>query len=266
MARTRIPQTYPYRIPRFKRQENEDLTRCDSAAVLKFLRIELLLRSKEVMALYRAKPQHVKKMYLTNTNRAGVSISRKPPTLRTRLLGSELEEKYEVEGGWYVLKGAHHHLLHTNPSPSCDAVVDIQAVVRAKGKHIPAEDYLLLDDPRYLCLRFKITVPFDHLKNALRAYYDARRTDKAKELKTSIEQEKQKKGPVVHAAAWLYYLNWYDRYTKDGKTAGEIAVRDFPHDDSKKKTKLVEKGIRQVRRLIPLAVKNRWPPPAQYLH
>jgi hypothetical protein len=274
MPRRRPRQDYPYHIPQFTPQENDDLTLCESAAVSEFVRIELLLRSKTFMELYRAQPKYV---YEFRTNRRGKHFVRKMPNQPSgdpvlqgsgQFPGGQGRTQYNVQYGWDVLNSAHHHLLRTGSSPYCDAVVDLQALVKGKPSRVPFEDYLLLEAPDYICLRFKVTVPFDHLKNALKAYYDARRRNKADSLTLAMEQEKKKKGPVFKAKTWLDYLRWYDQVSQDRKTVGQIAkmeTKDFP-DKERRKSKQIEKGIFQVSRLIPLAEKNQWPPPSKYLH
>ena len=82
---TFTPHPYPFRIPQVPKIDEQTLCSLPPHAVLEFLRIEMLLRSKVVQNYYRAGKRK-----------------------------SELSLKERFGMGWNCFKGGHHHLL--NPS------------------------------------------------------------------------------------------------------------------------------------------------------
>jgi hypothetical protein len=243
-------------------------SKCDPAAVLEWLRIECLLRSPTVRQLYKERPRHVLPMYTTTTTKTGRKYRKKPTPQSIEFQGGELEELYGIQYGWHILEGHHHELLG-NINIDAGAVVDLQVLTKLKPATVQVEEYLLLGDPRFLCLRFNVTVPFYVLQAELKRQYDARQTA----LPPTAEKVK------INLKTWLAYLRWHDWHTINNLSAGQIAKKEEGHgltfsqvriERALKKVGDMIKRAEEARQPDPLKPSDRryekWPPPAKFLH
>jgi|SRR5215472_3749139 len=241
---------YPYRIKAVQIPAGNQL-KCTPAALLEWIRIECLLRSETVQELYGNRPRYVRTMHETDATEG-----KQPRRKRTRLMGEELAgPPYWVRYGWHVLRGAHHALLKAPANDECEAVVDLQALAKQKPAYVPFEDYLLRDNPRYLCLRFNVTVPFRDLQAELKRLYQQRQAT----------LPKIPKGLRVTLKTWVNYLRWHDWHTINSLSAQQIANKEHARG-SQFSTVRIERGISKAEKLIECAEQLQWPPSANFLH
>lgn len=105
----KIPEPYLWDIPPASFPEADKENELDPWNVLEFLRIEALLRSPQVMELFKRNSEYHEEMqkYLT-LEESGQAITSYPSTLA---LKDKLFLDYKVVDGWQVLAGSHHRLL-----------------------------------------------------------------------------------------------------------------------------------------------------------
>lgn len=250
--------------------------------IQEFFRIEALLRSPNVMALYK--------------------------TIDPAAINSWTEDSLDVaymihvSTRWRVLWGGHHWLV----GRGAGIVGELTGIVGEGGGGItnlkkefefnransgtgPKErwlkyfgDALRADNPTFLYLQINAKDPKQKLLMTIAKMIDQQKKEikkmpVASEWFRSQHKENLKPGDRRYyqwrktktvikfdIQTWIDYFRCYDLRQCKGKTFGQIAGTVY--GDSKTKYDAAEKAVKRVRILIWYAETNNWPPPSNYLN
>ena len=216
-------KSYPYFIPRVLPPDSEKLAKLSPWNVVEFFRIEVLLRSDEVMELYR-----------TRMTKSGVS--------------TDIMTGYGFD--WHVLHGTHHRYLDPERQFVKGAslgrsigpgVIDVSDWVGGdEASGIPSPDCLYLE--------IDTTVPPKKILDV---------------LEPLLRQRHEQGGgtpPRMDVQVWLGYLQCYDHFVSDGWSYGRIGQQIYPGKDQEHADDQVKKAVASVDDLIESAVQKQWPP------
>lgn len=290
LSKASTHKPYPYDIPPAPQVDSITFERRDLWNALEFIRIEALLRSKIVWALYRkasqrkvkAAPefksrehwlqQHVALFGQNKFKLRGESSAAVRP-----LLGDEtLRDRFAIGDGWAVLLGTHHrHLPFRNafkylPFWISDGIVDLSAMAKARERipewTIQLKD-LQVEQTHYLYLRIDNAVePQINLKELgrlLQERHKARTVVVGKPAINPITGEytfpfhPRKDPPIRNILAWLKYFQCYD-LRKSGLSIKETADRVYPNANNS--TAKVKSATKRVQAMIQAAQNKDWPP------
>ena len=226
------PASPPYTIPPVLPPDPATLKQVDSANILEFFRVEALLRSATVMALYE-------KAYKRDSAEKIDSADK----------SMELWARYWIT--WDVLKGIHYRYLHLEQQ-------------RARGSTLGPRlgpgitDILSLFDgsetgaqpsPRCLYVEIDTTVRPKIILDTL-----------GKLLQQRYKNWKEKPPVMRKVEVWFKYFECYDLLAADPQLSyGDIAKHVF-NSNTPNNYERVEKAISHVRKLIDAAEQNHWPP------
>lgn len=232
------PELYPYTIPPPRRPDAATLKRLDPWHVQEFFRVELLLRSKTVIDLYRAK---------------GIS-----PTSHIALL-------IRFGFGWDVLQGDPHHCLKPRAGPmgaipglaiwETDKLAQVAAflnVLLQEMRESEKQGLVKALRARFIGLWVDPALPPETVLRALGP--ELRRRHKPSEA-----TPRRRKWRKFDVSTWLDYLACHDLRITEGLTYGQIAQRVYG-DGGAKPRDLAEKAVARVQRYIRAAERNEWPP------
>ena len=216
-------KSYPYPILRALAPDPEQHYKLHPSNVVEFFRIEALLRSDEVMELYRTR--------MTNS---GVS-----PAIITA---------YGFD--WHVLRGTHHRYLH--PESQC---VKGASLGRSVGPGVTDISGWLGGDevsgvPSPFCLYLEIdtTIPPKKILDVLKPLLHER------------HEQSGDSSPRIDVHVWLGYFQCYDHFVCDAWSYGQIGRHVYPEKDQEHATDLAKKAVAGVDDLIQSAVQKQWPP------
>lgn len=233
------PNPYPYTIPHATCPDPATTETLDPWHVQEFFRIELLLRSRTVMAMYH--PEET--------------------ALQSR---SNLTLMLRYGFGWYVLQGAPYHCLKPQPGP-IGAIPGLSTVT-------PEEFTLLLQvletlsttlsdterqfmyeqfRARFFCAFIDPTLPPDLVIKALVPVLKQRHQEGQSSLPTQPYK--------FNITTWLDYLACYDLRVANGLTYGEIAERVYQKKGARPRDQ-AEKAVTRVKAFLEAAEHHTWPP------
>ena len=235
----REPNPYPYTIPHATCPGPATIKKLDPWHVQEFIRIELLLRSRTVMAMY-----HPEETALYS------------PGSLTLIL------RYGF--GWYVLQGAPYHCLkpHTGPlgaipglstfSPEeftllLQLLQNLSATLSDTERQVMGEHFRT----RFFCAFIDPNLPPDLVMKALLPVFTQRHHERQSSL--------PRRPYAFNISTWLNYLACYDFRVANGLTYGEIAQRVYQKKGSRSRDQ-AEKAVTRVKTFIESAEHHRWPP------
>ena len=233
------PNPYPYTIPPATYPESATIETLNPWHVQEFFRIELLLRSRTVMSMYR--PEE--------------TALQSPGSLTLML-------RYGF--GWYVLQGAPYHSLkpHTGPlgaipglstfSPEeftllLQMLQNLSTTLSDTERHIMGEHFRT----RFFCAFIDPNLPPDLVMKALLPVFTQRHHERQSALPS--------RPYTFNIPTWLDYLACYDLRVANGLTYGEIAQRVYRKTGAHPRDQ-AEKAVTRVNAFITLAEHHRWPP------
>lgn len=256
--RGRMP---PYQLPPLPALDGKSVKNVDPWCALEFFRIEALLRSPEVWALYERDRQRT---------------------------GRTLMDRYAVAEGWKILDGAHHAWL--TPSKAkwvlAPGILDLQAMAR---EQVPEHMGMYLRDtknPRLLFLRLDAGVrPYTlwkELEPILRQRHKSLKKGPAEAGPwiaagtppgTVPAHWPHRAPPFRDVPGWFHYLRCYDlRYLK-GQSLIETGRQVYNTDDFPSGTSpqdLANRACQRFKRFMSYAARmdwqNHWPPSAHLLN
>jgi len=229
---------YPYPVPGLSPLEPETVKHVNPWAVLEFLRIEALLRSKTVMELYRSEG----------------------PRLES---GVKLMLRYRVN--WSVLEGSHHRYLDA-PSSSLETAApgiwllslnNLMWLAGALSNLAEKEssdlqelfEHWVGSEMLWLCIDGSL--PPDLVIKALRPIL-ARQSKATRESSWEPTQ--------VDFLAWLDHFRCYDLRFREGYSYEDIGQMVYLLAPEAGGPDRAKKAVMAVHRLIDAAEQNAWPP------
>ena len=233
------PNPYPYTIPPATYPDPATIKKLDPWHVQEFFRIELLLRSRTVMAMYQP----------------GETALQSPGNLTLML-------RYGF--GWYVLHGAPYHSLkpHTGPlgaipglstfSPE-EFTLLLQMLQNLSTTLSDTERQFMHEQfrTRFFCAFIDPNLPPDLVMKALLPVLNQRYQQGQSSLPTQPYK--------FNITTWLDYLTCYDLRVAEGLTYGDIAERVYqkkgPHPRDQ-----AEKAVTRVTKFLEAAEHHAWPP------
>ncbi len=272
------PRPYPYKIPPPPKPDPRTLKQLDRREVIEFVRIEALLRSPVVWALYRQALRRTQRrrysappvrnvelwtfLYMGNMENRLKLRGKADAEIRGLLWNSSLRKRFTVEDGWAVLLGSHHRYLRPRLSPFhiSHAIVDLARLHRTPGLYFDLK-YLEEHSSRYLYLM----INYAAISRADLAALDHELRERQKA--ESPDTGRRKAPPIKDVRAWLNYFRCYDLRRCEGASFGEIGQRvyDAPEGRSgqavKKRqtaTREAKRAFKKVNDLIPCAEKGPW--------
>jgi len=281
---------YPYQILPVEIFDPKTEGNLDQWEVLEFFRIEALLRSSEVMTLYKKKP-------------------RKPCPDSTRISDSLLMN-FAVPFGWNVLEGFHHLSLipggmdkagvnvYKEQPNRLSGILDLKSWFLHPPEDLPPDWFtsqpkdmqidlsptgdlkktILASGERYLYLRIDTAYPPHTILKAMENLIKPRHKIQGVENPAKLPDFKilspdeviriipthpTKKSPIQDIPVWLKYFKCYDLHQCEGLSFGVIAKSVYPTEEAKNKVNAqdhAKKAFRRVKRLIHDAVHGPWPP------
>jgi hypothetical protein len=268
-------QSYPYQIPPLEYLKESNPNKLDPWEVQEFFRIESLLRSSEVIQLY-------KKTY--------------SPAEKGHALTDSLYIKYRVVPGWLVLRGYHHSLMREYPrgkdsetQPFRRSGLTDLRTSHKRNSTTPdggekswqyLKSSILSNDPRFIYLRIDASYPTKIIMEALRKRIKQQKNeieetpDDSEWFRNQYKEPRpgtsfshiQRRSKTVYkfdVPAWIDYFTCYDLRHFEAKTFGVIARKVY---GSSNKRDNAEKAHDRVKELIKYAESNNWPPPANFLN
>ena len=253
------PSPYPYKIPSIAYLKKKELKDSSSKNVLEFLRIEALLRSKDLIKLYRA------------------TFGAKPTKN-----GDAIVIEQGIIFGWGIRKGEHHVLLlksyleletqRTGQSQLKSGIHDLQIELLQESAAMhervmegiqermsdSSSPFLWLE----IDVRYTPTSICKKLKEMLKAKLD---TYNAHLKRGASPTHSSPKTTSLDPHTWIDYFQCYDIRHCEGKSKsfGEIAIKVY--GDSEKR-EVAEHAYKRVCKLIEYAESNIWPPPSNFLN
>jgi hypothetical protein len=234
---TRQRDPYPYPLPGLSPLEPETVKNVNPWAVLEFLRIEALLRSKTVMELYRSEG----------------------PRLES---GVKLMLRYRVN--WSVLEGSHHRYLDAPSSLETAApgiwllslnnlmwLAGALSSLTEKESSDRQESFFHWVRNEMLWLCIDGSLPPDLVIKALRPILAQR---------SKATRESSWKPTQVDFLAWLDHFRCYDLRFRDGYSYEDIGQTVYLLAPEAGGPDRAKKAVMAIRRLIDTAEQNAWPP------
>jgi hypothetical protein len=233
------PKPYPYTIPPATYPDLATIETLDPWHVQEYFRIELLLRSRTVMEMYR--PDE--------------TALQSPGNLRLML-------RYGF--GWYVLQGAPYHCLKPQTGPIgaipglatfspeeftllLQVLQNLSATLSETERQFMYEQFRT----RFFCAFIDPNLPPDLIMKALLPRLNQRHQKGQSSLPTQPYK--------FNIATWLDYLACYDLRVANGLTYGKIAERIYQKKGSRPRDQ-AEKAVARVKEFLAAAEHHTWPP------
>ena len=292
-ANTQKP--YPYDLPPLPDPTliSETSDKRDRWNAWEFFRIEALLRSEAVWALYKQASRRrgtsdpkVRSVelwtFLYGQNRIKLRGEASAP-IRRLLCDESLRTHFAIDDGWAVLLGSHHRYLRFNrdvalaPFEIHEGIIDLSALHRTPDLSFNLK-YLEEEQSRYLYLRIDTGIAPSAIRKALEPFLRDRHKAVTVETPTldpstgvcSISFDPRHDPPIIKPRAWLKYFQCYDHRRCDGPSYGEIGKRVYGKSPGssiravKKRRSIyheVKRACANVEKLIHVAQKQCWPLP-----
>ena len=234
----REPKPYPYTIPHATCPGPATMKKLDAWHVQEFFRIELLLRSRTVMAMY-----HPEETALQSPNNLTLML------------------RYGF--GWYVLQGAPHHCLKPQAGPigaipglstfSPEELILLLNILKNRSTTLSDTERQVMSEQfrtRFFCAFIDPHLPPELVMKALWPVLNQRH-----QAESSLPHKLYK----FDIQTWLDYLACYDLRVAQGLTYGEIAECVYqkkgppPRDQA-------EKAVARVTKFLEAAEHHTWPP------
>jgi len=194
--------------------------------VEEFFRIEALLRSMEMMDLYRKHKAEADREVLAYRKAKGyVSF----------VMGNLLWKRFDIPDGWTILAGAHHRLILKEWLIVPSGITDLREFRPDLREKDPKAwiDHLLDNPSRFLLLALDLSQPAKALLNRLYPILIKRHM-------------KTKKPRQYDVQVWANYFKCYDLHVDQELTYRDIAAEVYPNQSEDS----VAKAVKAVRVLI----------------
>lgn len=290
---------YPYDIPPPPKPEkiSKDLTRRDLWNALEFFRIEGLLRSQPVWALYRIishrlsrrkgkvcpEPKNMQQWIAWYGQNKVQLRGEACAHIRNLLWDSTLTERFVIGDGWAILSGSHHRHLRLDLGQEVsvlsdpndlkgsslwisEGIVDLGVLARVENYN-PSLEELQKEQKRFLYLKIDTAVaPTANIKNLsdlLKKHHKSVMVAVEKPTIDPITSEQtipfhpRKPPPITDVCAWLKYFQCHDLRHLQRLTYGQIATEVYGNHRLRE---TAEKAVTRVEQLINAAQVNAWPP------
>ena len=290
----------PYNIPSIPKssQVSKTLNRRDLWDALEFFRIEALLRSQLLWALYQqarrraSRHKGVRVPHPKNRQQWIAWYGRNKVILRGEanadvralLWDDTLRDRFAVADGWAILLGSHHRYLKVDLAPNAfeipdpnnrssfrlsEGIVDLGALAREHNYGLPLKE-LRKDQKRFLYLKIDAAVSPTGNINGLRDLFEKRHkavtvtvqqpTIDPRTGKQTIPYHPRKDPPITDVQAWLKYIQCYELRHFQGLQDDEIATKVYGSEESIGFVETVQKAVSRFAKLIAAAEKIAWPP------
>ena len=265
----------PYKIPPVTCPSDQDLQRLDSWRTLEFFRIEALLRSERIWALWKRARGSV--VELAKKFRSGEG------TLQELLQKDRLMSEYHVFFGWNAIFGYHHQWLSPDYGPPPEryyGISHVKDLLNHPSTPITTEAFRRIvegSEPRFMWLAIETIFPPNTILRWLRKELTARhRQNVAANRRPSVSvwkdhlyadspHDPRRKAPIRDVRTWLDYFKCYDLRHAEGLEYGPIAERVYGTKDRAreraKQRDRAETAVARAQQLIEAAETNNWPPP-----
>lgn len=297
--KTNAHKQYPYDIPPPPKPEqiSKALNKRDLWNALEFFRIEALLRSPTVWALYRNASQRASRrrgdacpetknmqQWVAWYGQSKVQLrGRACAHVRKLLWDGSLRDHKAVTDGWAILLGSHHRHLKLDMGPMVSLLLDKNderrssfrisegvedlCILAREYNYSPSLQELQMEPRRFLYLKIDpVVAPTANIKNLsdfLKKHHKSVMATVEKPTIDPITGEQtipfhpRTPPPITDVCAWLKYIQCYDLRHLQGFTYGQIATEVY---GSNRLRETAEKAVIRVEQLINAAQVNAWPP------